>query len=232
MDILAARKKAANQAKAQNKPEQAEPGPSPSVQTGGPAPVVQQETVSTGEASGTPVRETSGAVPEKPASTPETQPSRAEPLEAAKPLQEIELLAFRLGGEEYTLMVDDVREVLKIVPLTMVPNAPAFILGVMSLRGKVTSIIDLCKRLGLKAGVRDAKSRIIVVSTDEEDVGLVVDRVTGVLRVFPDEIKPAPENVEQGAGYIQGITRKGEKLYILLDLKKAVAFGGESSQDR
>ena len=232
MDILAARKKAASQAKAQNKQEQAEPGPLPSVQTGGPAPVVQEDPAPNGEASVAPVREASVTAAEKPATVPETQPSPAEPVEAATPSQEIELLAFRLGGEEYTLMVDDVREVLKIVPLTMVPNAADFILGVMSLRGKVTPIIDLCKRLGLQTGVRDAKSRIIVVSTDEEDAGLVVDRVTGVLRVFPDEIKPAPENVEQGAGYIQGITRKGERLYILLDLKKAVTLGGESTQGR
>jgi len=232
MDILAARKKAASQAKAQKKPEQAKPGSLPSVQTGGLAPIVQQEPAPHGEPSVEPVREASGTVAEKPVTAPVTQPSPAESAEAAKLLQEIELLAFRLGSEEYTLMVDDVREVLKIVPLTMVPNAPDFILGLMSLRGKVTPIIDLCKRLGLHAGVRDAKSRIIVISTDEEDVGLVVDRVTGVLKVFPDEIKPAPENVEQGAGYIQGITRKGERLYILLDLKKAVTLGGESPQGR
>lgn len=232
MDILAARKKAANKAKAQNKPERTEPGPTPDLQAGGQVPVVQPEAASPEKPSVAPDREAPETVMEKPETAPEAPQSSAGDVEAARPVQEIELLAFRLGGEEYTLLVEDVREVLKIVPLTMVPNSPGFILGVMSLRGKVTPIIDLCKRLCLQAGVRDAKSRIIVVSTDEEDVGLVVDRVTGVLRVSPDEIKPAPENVEQGAGYIQGITRKGEKLYILLDMKKAVTLGSEPPQGK
>jgi purine-binding chemotaxis protein CheW len=146
-------------------------------------------------------------------------------LTETQQVQELELLSFRLGGEEYALMVDDVREVLKMVPLTLVPNAPDYIMGVMSLRGMITPIVDLCKRLRLASGVRDEKSRIIVVSTDEEDVGLVVDRVTGVLRISPDEIKPAPENLEQGAGYLLGIVRKEDKLHILLDLKKAIALG-------
>ena len=210
MDILAARKKAASQAKSPKKPEQAQASESAAVAQPEPAPAVTPAAAS--------VQETAGTVIVKPAAA-------AEPETTTQPLQEIELLSFRVGGEEYALMVDDVREVLKIVPMTMVPNAPAFILGVMSLRGKITPIVDLCKRLGLQPGVRDEKSRIIVVSTDEEDVGLVVDRVTGVLTVFPDEIKPAPENVEQGAGYIRGITRKGDRLHILLDLKKAVAIG-------
>jgi purine-binding chemotaxis protein CheW len=211
MDILAARKKAAGKAKSGQKPEQT--GTQHPEQTSGPAPIAQPEPAPAVTPAAAPVQET-----EKPAAAPEPEAS-------TQPLQEIELLSFRIGGEEYALMVDDVREVLKIVPMTMVPNAPDLILGVMSLRGKVTPVIDLCKRLGLQSGVRDEKSRIIVVSTDEEDVGLVVDRVTGVLTVFPDEIKPAPENVEQGAGYIRGITRKGDRLHILLDLKKAVAMG-------
>jgi purine-binding chemotaxis protein CheW len=215
MDILAARKKAASQAKSGQKRKQAQTGPE---QTSDPAPIAQQQPALAVTPAAAPVQETAGAVIEKPVAA-------TEPEAATQPVEEIELLSFRIGGEEYALMVDDVREVLKIVPMTMVPNAPAFILGVMSLRGKITPIVDLCKRLGLQPGVRDEKSRIIVVSTEEEDVGLVVDRVTGVLTVFPDEIKPAPENVEQGAGYIRGITRKGDRLHILLDLKKAVAMG-------
>jgi purine-binding chemotaxis protein CheW len=218
MDILAARKKAAKQAKARNKLEKAQTNPQQAEQSSESAPVVQQASAPSATPAAAPVQEAAGTIMEKPAAA-------AEPEATKQPVEEIELLSFRIGGEEYALMVDDVREVLKIVPMTMVPNAPDFILGVMSLRGKVTPIIDLCKRLGLQPGVRDEKSRIIVVSTDEEDIGLVVDRVTGVLTVFPDEIKPAPENVEQGAGYIRGITRKGDRLHILLDLKKAVAMG-------
>jgi purine-binding chemotaxis protein CheW len=140
------------------------------------------------------------------------------------PAQELELLSFRMGGEEYAVTVDDVREVLKLRDLTPVPNTPGYILGVTSLRGIMLPVIDLCKRLGLTPGVRDDKSRIIVVNPAEEDVGLMVDRVTGVLRIMPDAIKPAPENVEQGAEFLRGIVRRDDKLYILLDLEKAVGL--------
>ncbi len=147
----------------------------------------------------------------------------AEAAEEA-PVREIELLSFRLGGEEYAVTVDDVREVLNLRDLTPVPNTPGYVLGVTSLRGAMLPVVDLCKRLGLTPGVRDDKSRIIVVNPDEEDVGLIVDRVTGVLRIMPDAVKPAPENVEQGAEFLRGIVRRDDKLYILLDLQKAVGI--------
>jgi purine-binding chemotaxis protein CheW len=150
-------------------------------------------------------------------------PDKAPGDENAKELStELELLAFRLGGEEYAVMVDDVREVLKLRDLTSIPNTPEYILGVMSLRGTMLTVIDLGRRLGLAPGVRDERARIVVVGTDEEDVGLMVDRVTGVLKIMPEGIKPPPENVEQGAEYLRGIVRKDDRLVILLDLAKAV----------
>ena len=138
-----------------------------------------------------------------------------------EPIQDLELLSFRLGGEEYAVMVKDVREVLKLFYLTAVPNAPDYILGVMSLRGTMLPIIDLGRRLGISAHARDDKSRIIVVSTGDEEVGLMVDRVSGVIRIPPDGVKPTPENIEQGAEFLRGIARKDDRLYILLDLEKA-----------
>jgi purine-binding chemotaxis protein CheW len=138
--------------------------------------------------------------------------------------REIEMLSFRLSGEEYAVMVADVREVLKIPELTRVPNAPEYIQGVTSLRGTMLPVIDLCTRLGLKPAERNEKARIIVISTDDEDVGLIVDRVNGVIRALPESIKPAPEHVEQGADLLRGIVRQGDKLHIVLDLHKAAVM--------
>jgi purine-binding chemotaxis protein CheW len=135
--------------------------------------------------------------------------------------QEIEMLSFRLGGEEYVLPVDDVREVLKSRELTIVPNSPPHVLGVTSIRGTVLPVIDLGRRLGLPPVARDEKARILIISPDDEDAGIVVDRVTGVVRIAPDAIRPAPETVEQGAELLKGIARKDDRLYILLDLNKA-----------
>jgi purine-binding chemotaxis protein CheW len=135
--------------------------------------------------------------------------------------QEIEMLSFLLGGEEYVLPVDEVREVLKSRELTIVPNSPPHVLGVTSIRGTVLPVIDLGRRLGIPPAARDERARIIIISPDDEDAGIVVDRVTGVVRISPDAIRPAPETVEQGAEFLKGIARKDDRLYILLDLQKA-----------
>ena len=211
MDILAARKKAAEKAKSRETAEPAEPAM--------PSPAPAEEAACTAAAAAPPAAEAAASAANEDA-------EKSGQIEAGAaseaPAQEIEMLSFRLGGEEYAVMVDDVREVVKLRDVTAVPNAPAHVLGVISLRGRMLPVIDLFKRLGLTPGVRDDKSRIIVVSPDEEDAGLVVDRVTGVIKIMPDAIKPSPEHVEQGAEYLRGIVRKNDRLYILLDLQKAV----------
>jgi purine-binding chemotaxis protein CheW len=160
---------------------------------------------------------------EAPAPSAEEHVSEEEAEEAAEPVvQELETLAFRLGSEEYVVMVEQVKEVLKLRDLTPVPHAPAYVPGVISLRGAVLPVIDLAKRLSLAPGVRDEKSRIMVVSVEDEDAGLIVDRVLGVVRFLPDTIQPAPETGERGSEFLKGIVRKEGKLYILLDLEKAV----------
>jgi len=219
MDILKARKKAAEQKRSRKKTESetvAEPQ-QPQEETAYPAEPQAASHPVAGKNAGVPGM-SEPAAPEAPVEEPATSDSKAE-----EALEEIDLLSFRLGGESYALLVKDVREVLKVRSLTPVPNAPSYIIGVTGLRGAVLPVIDLCARFGLVPGVRDEKSRIIVVGSSEEDVGLVVDRVTGVLRIMPDEIRPTPEHVEQGAAFLRGIVRKDEKLYILLDLEKAVA---------
>ncbi len=224
MDILAARKKAAERLQEQNNQKQeANHQPAPAA---APAPVPEP-------AAPAAVSPAEPAEQSQPAVQPEAQP---EPLTAQEPdqpkpvqetgqqqAQEIEMLSFRLGGEEYALMVEDVKEVLKNRELTKVPNAPDYILGVTALRGPILAVIDLSKRLGLPAVTRDDKSRILVVSSNDEETGIVVDRVTGVVRIHPEDIRPVPETIEQGSEYLRGIIRKNDKLYILLDRDKALA---------
>jgi purine-binding chemotaxis protein CheW len=221
MDILAARKKAAEQASARTKPEPAATVPAAQPVQNQAAPPVSAETHTDGRV-GSPAAVSAAPVKEESPNTTGIIPASSAGEAEETRQQEIELLSFRLGGEEYAVMVEDVREVLKVVQLTMVPNTPDYILGVTSLRGTMLPIIDLCKRFGLAPGAKDEKSRIVVVSSFNEYVGLLVDRVTGVFRILPEEIKQAPENVEQGAEFLRGIVRKGDRLYILLDLDKAV----------
>ncbi|MCK9418162.1 MAG: chemotaxis protein CheW [Nitrospirae bacterium] len=232
MDILAARKKAAEQANARNKPEPhaAAPAAQPEPEAAAPAVQPKQEP----EATPAPAESCLAVPAASPAAAgvaPLIEESRdkagAVPVSSAREPEktqqgEIELLSFRLGGEEYAVLVADVREVLKFFHLTIVPNTPDYVLGVMSLRGTMLPIIDLCKRFGLAAAVKNEKSRVVVASSADEEAGLLVDQVTGVFRIFPDEIKPIPENIEQGAEFLSGIVRTADRLYILLDLGKAL----------
>lgn len=242
MDILAARKKAAERAKAA-KPEPAAPVEQPEAETAPAEPAAEVP----------PIPETP-FVPDKPVSAPqqasesacgsgppEAQAVRPCATMADTPLspeqaggadreqepqeQDLEMLSFLLGSEEYVVAVDRVREVLTPREITPVPHAANYLLGVCSLRGIVMPIIDLNLRLRLSASIRDEKSRIIVVSLGHDDqVGLFVDRVRGVVRFAPSAIQPAPETVEQGAGaeFLKGIARKNDRLYILLDVEKAI----------
>jgi purine-binding chemotaxis protein CheW len=241
VDILAARKKAAERAKA------AKPGKAAPVEQT-PAETVQAEPAAVFP----PVPDTS-FVPDEPAPAPQpaSEAARAAGLREAQAErpgaavadapaapgqdsgadrgqepqeQDLEMLSFLLGSEEYVVAVDQVREVLTPREITPVPNTPKYLLGVCSLRGTVMPIVDLNLRLGLSESVRDEKSRIIVVSLGHDDqVGLFVDRVRGVVRFAPSLVQPAPETVEQGAGaeFLKGIARKNDRLYILLDVEKA-----------
>jgi purine-binding chemotaxis protein CheW len=212
MDILKAREKAAEQKRAREKMQPAQYSDAPSVKEEPPCPEETAPAVTATDVSASYI----------PAIEHHMDDPSSEDEGGGTQADEIDLLSFRLAGEAYALLVKDVREVLKIRSLTPVPNAPSYILGVTALRGTVLPVIDLCVRFGLPSGIKDDKSRIIVAHSGEEDVGLVVDRVTGVLRTMPDAIKPTPENIEQGAAFLRGIVRKDEKLYILLDLEKAV----------
>jgi purine-binding chemotaxis protein CheW len=152
-------------------------------------------------------------------------PAREPNKEPEQHEQDLEMLSFLLGTEEYVVPVEQVREILTPKEITPVPHTADYLIGVCSLRGTVMPVIDLSRRLGLAAGERDEKSRIIVISLGPDDqVGLFVDRVRGVVRFLLSSVRPAPDTVEQGAGaeFLKGIARKDDRLYILLDVEKAV----------
>lgn len=135
--------------------------------------------------------------------------------------QEREMLAFLLGSEEYVVPVEEVQEVLTPREITPIPHSADHILGVCSLRGIVLPIIDLHRRLGLAEAAWDERSRILVANLGPDDrIGLYVDRVRGVVRLLPSAVRPVPESIERGAEFLQGIARKDDRLFILLDIKK------------
>ena len=131
-----------------------------------------------------------------------------------------EYLAFALAGETYAVQIAFVAEILKPPPITEVPRAPRNVLGVVSVRGKLVTVIDLRRRFKLVEGPLDRKSRILLAETGkDEQVGLLVDEVMQVYRLAENEIESANVLGGDQPAHIAGIGRPPGALLILLDLR-------------
>lgn len=132
-------------------------------------------------------------------------------------------LTFRLAEEEYGLEILRVQEIKGYSRVTPLPNTPPEIKGVMNLRGTVVPVIDLRARFGLQVAEYDRFTVIIVVTVGTKVVGLVVDAVSDVLNVGPNELAPAPD---LGAGvdttFMKGMARSGDRLVTLLNVDRLV----------
>jgi purine-binding chemotaxis protein CheW len=138
--------------------------------------------------------------------------------------EEKKVIVFALGSEEYGVEVDKVRTIERMQPMTRVPKVPAFINGVINLRGVVVPIIDLRARFGLDHAEYNDNTRIIIVSAGEFEVGLIVDSANDVIDLDSDEINSPPEIVGGiKAKYLDGIARIGEnRLLVLLNLERVL----------
>lgn len=134
----------------------------------------------------------------------------------------LQLVTFTLGDEEYCVDVLKVREIIRIPGVTRVPNTQFYVEGVINLRGKVIPVLTLRRRFGLEDQPHDGRSRIIVMELDGELVGFLVDAVSEVIRVFPDEIQPPPSVAASGDQQecMAGVIQRDERLIIVLDLEK------------
>ncbi len=133
----------------------------------------------------------------------------------------LQLVSFTLGDEEFGVDSLKVQEINRMVTVTSVPNAPAFVDGVINLRGKVIPIIDLRARFGMARKEHDKNTRIIVVELDGKVIGFVVDAVSEVLRI-PRSVTEPPPSVVSGVNtdYIIAVGKLEDRLLILLDLEK------------
>lgn len=134
-----------------------------------------------------------------------------------------QVVRFMLGKESFGIEIGSVKEIVTVPEITKVPDTPDFIEGVINLRGKIVSIIDLRKRLRFDSCERDKKNRILVTEVDGRIVGLIVDEVSEVLRLNPENIEPPPEVVSfAGVEYITGIGKLEERIILLLDIQKVL----------
>jgi purine-binding chemotaxis protein CheW len=138
----------------------------------------------------------------------------------------VQFVAFRVGTAELAVEVFAVQEILRRQPVVEVPQAPAFVDGVLELRGALIPVVDLRRRLGVKSPREDAATRVIIARAGEEVIGLVVDSVTEVLRVPETALSEPPQYVRDvAAEYVQGIARLKDRLLVVIDLQRVLSAG-------
>jgi|HubBroStandDraft_6_1064221.scaffolds.fasta_scaffold05315_4 purine-binding chemotaxis protein CheW len=134
----------------------------------------------------------------------------------------LQLVSFNLDNEEYGLEILRVQEIIRMQGLTRVPNSPAFVDGVINLRGKVIPVIALRKRFGLAAHANDKQTRIVVTEVSGAIIGFVVDSVSEVLRIPANTIEPAPRLGNVNQEFVAGVAKLDGRLLILLDVERVM----------
>jgi purine-binding chemotaxis protein CheW len=131
------------------------------------------------------------------------------------------LVIFTLDTEHYGVDISEVWEINTMLEITRIPQAPDFIEGVINLRGQIVPIMDLRKRLGLPAKAYDRDSRIMVIQTAGNRLGLIVDSVREVVKVPQDVIEPPSQLTSLiEDSYLRGIAKQEEYLIVLLDVQR------------
>lgn len=135
---------------------------------------------------------------------------------------------FEIDKEEYGVRLVDLKEIIKVLELTPLPNAPQFFAGVFNLRGKIIPVIDLEKRFSLKRETPSVSEHILITEQGNDLYGMIVDKVVGTIRISAENIqKPQSIGVFKiNESYIDGLAtveQKGGRLVIILNIKKILS---------
>jgi len=140
--------------------------------------------------------------------------------------RETQVVGFQVGRETYGVAIASLHEIVRVPEITAVPDAPEYMEGVINLRGKIVSIIDLRKRFGEKEINRNKKNRILVAEVEGKLVGLVVDAASEVLKMPAGDIEDPPNVFEEGElNYVTGVGKLKDRLIILIELTKILQKG-------
>jgi purine-binding chemotaxis protein CheW len=203
------------------------------------APPARIELPASGLAEDILARHEAALVPTAPSPEPEADVPGAAPAAGhslsffAAPAQEVRaaveatehLVTFYLDREEYGVDVRQVQEIRRVGEITTVPRAPEFVRGVVNLRGRILPVLDLKRKLGLGEVAAARTARIVVVRVRERLLGLLVDGASQVPKIPVSRIEAAPEEVvERGGDYIRGVAKLDDRLIILVDLERLLAY--------
>ena len=138
--------------------------------------------------------------------------------------RELHIVGFKVGRETYGVPITSLHEIVRVPEITAVPDAPDYLEGVINLRGKIVSVMDLRKRFGEKQISLKRQNRILVVEHSGRLAGLIVDSASEVLKIPADAVEPPPAVFQDGGlNCVTGLGKVGARLVVLLDMSKLLA---------
>ncbi len=138
--------------------------------------------------------------------------------------RELHIVGFQVGRETYGVPITSLHEIVRVPEITAVPDAPDYLEGVINLRGKIVSVMDLRKRFGEKQASVRRQNRILVVEHAGRLAGLIVDSASEVLKIPADAVEAPPAVFQDGGlNCVTGLGKVGGRLVVLLDMSKLLA---------
>lgn len=140
--------------------------------------------------------------------------------------RELHIVGFQVGRETYGVPITSLHEIVRVPEITAVPDAPEFMEGVINLRGKIVSVIDLRKRLGEKKVTQSRRNRILVVEHNGRLSGLIVDSASEVLKIPASDVEASPAALQEGGlNCVTGLGKYKGRLIVLLDMTRLLDLG-------
>ncbi len=130
--------------------------------------------------------------------------------------EEIQLVGFIVGDEEYAIPILDIQEIIKPIEYTRIPSTPEYVLGAFNLRGNVIPLIDLRMKFSLPRKEADETTRYIVMRDGDNIAGFVIDKLTEAIRLKKSSIDPTPETLHKDQGMIYGIGKREKTIITIL----------------
>lgn len=137
---------------------------------------------------------------------------------------QFQLVTFQLGDELYGVNIMDVKEIVRLQNVRVIPNSPYYVEGIINLRGEIIPIIDLHKRFRIKALEKeetDFEGGFIILNIDNNKIGIIIDKVARVVVVKAEDVKDPPQMLTGiGSEYIKGVIREENGYLIMLNIRK------------
>src|SRR5215469_9555473 len=145
--------------------------------------------------------------------------------------RELHVVGFQVGRETYGVPITSLHEIVRVPEITAVPDAPEYMEGVINLRGKIVSVIDLRKRLGEKKVNSTRRNRILVIEHNGRLAGLIVDSASEVLKIPASDVEQSPTSLQEGGtNCVTGLGKYKGRLIVLLDMNRLLDL--EATQRR